>query len=305
MKVEDFPTFTAASALAPYLRVKLSAGELIVCPGDEDELGTLNQRVLAAGDPVSIVPRENPCVRLMVAAGSFSQYALLYAAANGKVDDSGTLIRGVALEASTGDGAIVRVLTGMASLNGNVARANLVQDDLAVYGLDLNTWLATGTGQPLGTSAGTPSGAFGLTAGTHGTAAPKIVSEAASGASITNSCRRTFSLPPEYVAGETVTLRVRAKEAVGSATVGTTIDAEAYQADKDGGLTGSPTDLVTTNALAVTTSVGNKDFTINPTGLAPGDVLDIELTGVANDTGGSVGTVLEIYDTALLMDIQG
>jgi hypothetical protein len=34
-------------------------------------------------------------------------------------------------------------------------------------------------------------------------------------------------------------------------------------------------------------------------------VLDIQLTGVTTDTGGTVGTILEIYDVALLLDVQG
>ena len=212
---------------------------------------------------------------------------------------------GYALEAAGVGVGTVRM--HLQSIDGQaaVARSNLTQDDLAVYGLDLETWRVTGTGALLGASAGTPSGAFGLTYGTHGTNAPQIVSQAASGASITNKMRRTFTLPPEYVAGQTVTLRVKAKETVGASTVGATIDAKVFEVAAEAGLGGSPTDLCATAAIAVTTTVGNKDFTITPTNLVPGDPLDIELTGVVNDTGGSVGTIMAIYDVSLLLDIKG
>jgi hypothetical protein len=158
------------------------------------------------------------------------------------------------------------------------------------------------SGALLGATAGTPSGAFGLTAGTHATAPPVLVGEAASGNTKTNKARMTFALPVEYVAGETVTLRVVAKEAVGAATVSTTIDAVVVSNDDDGTVSA---DLCATSAIDVTTSVGNKDFTITPTTLTPGMQLDIELTGVTTDTGGTVGTVLTIYRVELLLDVQG
>lgn len=305
MRVSDAPSFPNNSALGRGLRVKLSAGFLVVAPADEDELGTLDRTMLATEPMAAIVPLEYFGVREMVASEAITLYGTCYAAAGGKVASTGTLERGIALEAATADGQIIRVLTMRTSVAGSITRENLVQDDLAVYRLGLETWKTTATGQPLGAAAGTPSGAFGITYGTHGTAAPQIVAEAASGASVTNKMRRTFTLPPEYVSGQTITLRVKAKETVGAATVSTTIDAEVYEVAAEAGLGGSPTDLCATAAIDVTTTVGNKDFTITPTNLVAGDELDIELTGVSNDTGATVGTILAIYDVSLLIDIKG
>lgn len=184
----------------------------------------------------------------------------------------------------------------------SAARSGLVQDDLKPYGLELDTFKVTGTGAHLGAAAGTPAGAFGLTFGTFATNSPKIVGEAASGNTKTNKMRRQFTLPPEYVSGESVTLRIKCKEDVGAATVSTSIDAVVYEADKAAGLSA---DLCATAAQDVTTTAANKDFDITPTALVAGDVLDIEITGVTTDTGGTVGTVLTIYDVALLLDIKG
>lgn len=187
-----------------------------------------------------------------------------------------------------------------------VERDLLGRDAGAIYRLDLDGWRATDNAQAkLGASAGTPSGAFGITVGTHGSAAPKIVGEAASGNSKTNKMRRQFTLPPEYVAGTDLVLRVKCQETVGAATVSTSIDAEIFQVAAEAGLVGSPTDLVDTSLIDVTETTANKDFAVEGSDLEPGDEIDIELTGVTNDTGGSVGTVLEIYDTQLLLTIAG
>lgn len=184
-------------------------------------------------------------------------------------------------------------------------RSALVQEDARIYGIPLENLRTTITGQPLGATAGTPAGAFGITYGTHGTASPLVVGEAASGNSKTDKARFQYPLPPEYVDGESVTVRVRCKEAVGAATVATSIDCECYENNKDGVPAGSPTDLCETAAQDVTTSYANKDFTITPTGLVVGDMLDIELTGVTNDTGATVGTVLTISSIEVLLDIKG
>lgn len=299
--VEEVYTLLAGGALAPYLRVKLTAGVLVVASSSDDEIGTLGRRALAANEAVPVVPRGEAGVRYMVASGAISQYAQVYAAASGKIASSGTLIRGVALDAATADGDIIRVACDQASLTGSVARSQLTQDDLQPYVIPLAAMQATGTGAQLGSSAGTPSGALGLTIGTHGSASPKLVGEAASGNSKTNKCRFQFPLPPEYVSGETITLRVRGKM-TGDVQVAQTVDATCYKHDEAAGV-GS--DLCATAAQSLTTSAANYDFTITPTGLAAGDTLDIELTTVANDTGGTANKLAEIYRVALLLDIKG
>ena len=185
----------------------------------------------------------------------------------------------------------------------SVARSLLVQEDLAEYVIPLEEFRTSGTLALLGASAGTPAGAFGLTPGTHGTASPIVKGEAASGNTKTDSMRKNITLPPEYVAGQTVQLVAICAETVGAATVSTTIDCEAFKHDEDGTLTA---DLCATAAIDVDgATAAAKTFTITATALAPGDVLDVEFTGVTTDTGGTVGTILEIYEVKLLLDIKG
>lgn len=299
--VEESITLPAGGALAPYLRVKLSGGVLVVASGAEDEIGTLAKRALAANEAATVIPRGEAGVRYMVANGAISQYAQVYAAANGKIASSGTLTRGFALEAASADGDIIRVACDQASLSGAVPRTQLTQDDLQPYVIPLSYFEAPGTGAQLGSSAGTPSGALGLTIGTHGSATPKLVGEAASGNSKSNSGRVQFALPPEYVSGETITLRVRAR-ITGNVQVAQTVDALVFKSDEAAGV-GS--DLCATAAQSLTTSAANYDFTITPTGLAAGDTLDVLITAAANDTGASNNRFIEIFRVAMLLDIKG
>lgn len=106
MKVQN-GTFSLPnnSALGPYLRVKLSAGYLVVAGADDLELGTLSQRVLATDGVAPVVPRVVEGTKKFVASGAITQYAAFYAAASGKVSATVTGRKlGIALEATSADG---------------------------------------------------------------------------------------------------------------------------------------------------------------------------------------------------------
>lgn len=294
-------TFPNNSALGPYVRVKLSGGYLVVAGAADDELGTLEHRALATDTLAAVVPREDPCSRLMIAAGVIAQYAEVYAAANGKVADSGTLIRGIALEAAAASGDAIEVLSLMASLIGTVPRTNLVEDALQPYTIPLAEARITETLVILGAAAGTPSGAFGLTPGVHGTNSPVIVGEAASGNIKTDKLRLSFALPPEYVAAGDVKIRIHAK--LGALLTATsTIDVTVREADGEAGVSA---DLCATAAQTLTAAYADYDFVITATGLVAGDLLDIEIVGVANDTGGTVNDKIYIGGIKVLADVKG
>jgi len=157
MKVLEVPTFQASAAMGPYLRVKLDgSNELTLAGATDNELGTLNDRVLTADDQASICPTQPGIVVLMIAAGTFSQYASVYGAASGQIDDvANENYLGVALEAATAAGDIVRVLRlqevvdidPLGEINGNL----LIDDDFigdfpaAATALTGNSWSKTET----------------------------------------------------------------------------------------------------------------------------------------------------------------
>lgn len=101
-------------------------------------------------------------------------------------------------------------------------------------------------------------------------------------ATATETAQREFVLPPEYVSGQAITVRVRAKVAANK-QVAQTVDLVA----KLKGDTGLGADICATAAQSLTTSYANYDFTITPTGLAAGDVLNLDFALATNDTGGA------------------
>lgn len=104
-------TLPANTALAPYLRVVLSSGYLAAAGAADREIGTLSSRILSTDTVGAVVPVTREATVSMVAASSFAQYAKLYGAASGKVDDSpnGNPV-GIALQAAGGDGDVVEVM---------------------------------------------------------------------------------------------------------------------------------------------------------------------------------------------------
>lgn len=103
-------------------------------------------------------------------------------------------------------------------------------------------------------------------------------------ATATQKCLVRITLPRDYKAGGTLTLRLRAKLG-GALQVSATIDAEA-KVYSDGAL-GS--DLVSTaaQALATNDTYANYDFTITPTSRVAGDILQVIVTIALDDTGGT------------------
>ena len=130
------------------------------------------------------------------------------------------------------------------------------------------------------------SSILGLTSGTHGSASPILTGNGANNNSKSDSARILFTVPPQYATGSTVTVRVRCKVSAAAATA-QTIDVLAFRSDLAAGVS---SDLCTTAAQTITTSYANYDFTLTPSAMAAGDVIDLLVTLLANDTSGT-GTI--------------
>lgn len=114
--VRTFPNGDGV-AVSKYLRVANNSGNLALA-GQGEELGIMEDNMLA-GDAVGSVRFLEPgkTVR-MVAAQAITAYADVYRAASGKITDAQFASEdriGIALEAATGDGSVIEVLpTGAA-----------------------------------------------------------------------------------------------------------------------------------------------------------------------------------------------
>jgi len=178
-----------------------------------------------------------------------------------------------------------------------------IRDGLKTLAIPLTDLRRTGDLSALPTAGdGTD---LGLAAGTHGTASSRLASTAVgAGASGTEKARFLVALPPDYIDGRTVTLRLHARAADTAAT-SATVDVEAYAPDGEGGV---GADLCATAAQNVNgdTDWADVDFTITATNLAAGDVLDVEITVAINDSGGGGdGAQVEIGAVEILLDAIG
>lgn len=160
--------------------------------------------------------------------------------------------------------------------------------------------------QPL--SAAPDETDLGLDADNFGTDGAFITSTVTNGGGATPSASETarfqFALPPEYVAGTNVVLRVRCRISAARHT-SASVDVEAFKLDGEGSV-GS--DICATAATSLTwTSFGDAFFTIAGTGLTAGNVLDIQITLATDDTNAGTGTNghAEISELEVRLSIKG
>jgi hypothetical protein len=186
--------------------------------------------------------------------------------------------------------------------NADIATTKLAQRVLAESIVPLTqarTWNAVATNLP----AAAASSDLGLVSGTWGTNPVRIT--AGNVRTIGATTRRLYlaiPIPANYEDGQTIQLQVRAKMETNVADVSCTIDAEAYVGAD--GVLGS--DLVTTDAQSMNSlSAAAYTFTINATGVDPGDLLEVRLSISSNDAATATAVTPAIYSIALLCDTRG
>lgn len=187
------------------------------------------------------------------------------------------------------------------------ARDDFSQEAAAVYGVPLDlvkVWDNLASGLPA-----TPANDdLGVVTGTWGTNSPQLETQdhKAAGSAQSNYGVFLFALPPEYQAGQDVTVRARAGMKTNTADTTATLDVEVYEANGDGGLEGSPTDLVQTAAQDINSlTVAEKLFTLDASNLAAGDLLMVRIHTAVNDAASGSNVEAIVTDLAMLLDIAG
>lgn len=299
MHVSDIPSFPNNSGLVEGLRVKLSAGYLVVAGAADDELGVLAQRVLAGDSMAAVLPLDKPGVRHMVCSEAVAQYQTVYAAASGKVATSGTLIRGIALEAGSGDGSTIKILAARSSITGAVARTQLTQDDLKPYAIPLasvKTWDAMATNIP----AAGANDDLGLVTGTLATDVPTLQSGDGKATTITRYAGFYVPVPAEYVDGETITIVFNAGMKTTVSDTSAILDLEAYRV-------GAPTvDVCATAQQSINSlTAADKSFTITPTGVVAGELLFCRVKIAITDGATGTAVIGKINSITAKFDVKG
>jgi hypothetical protein len=186
--------------------------------------------------------------------------------------------------------------------NADIATTKLAQRVLAESIIPLTqarTWDSVAVNLP----AAATSDDLGLVSGTFGTNPARIT--AGDVKALGPTTRRLYlaiPIPANYEDGQTIQLQIRAKMETTVADVSCTIDAEAYVGAD--GTVGS--DLVTTAAQSMNSlSAAAYTFTINATGVDPGDLLEVRLSIASNDAATATAVTPAIYSIALLCDTRG
>ncbi len=205
----------------------------------------------------------------------------------------------------TGDVSISGSLRSGGTLTPALAKANILAlaelQSFPIPLTDFRVWNAMQTLLP-----GTPlTDDLGLVGGTFGTATPSLRTEDLKTAGATSSYARVLvQLPWEYESGQSITLRFKAGMITTVADTTATLDCEAYklQADPDDAL-GS--DLVSTAATTMnSTTFADIDFVVTPTGLSPGDILDVRIKTTVTDGAGATAVIAGVTSARLLCDVR-
>lgn len=144
---------------------------------------------------------------------------------------------------------------------------------------------------------------LGVTIGTWATSAPTIrTSDLKAAGATTRYSRHQFVLPPEYVAGESVVLRINGGMDTTVADTTATVDAVVY---KNSGASISA-DLCATAAQSINSlTAGDDDFTITATSLAPGDLLDVRIAVAVNDAATGTAVIAVLNSISFVLSVRG
>jgi len=103
-------SFPNSAALNRFRRMVITAGVLAYAGASVPGLGTLEVSTTTDDEVGSVRVWSAEGTRLMVALAAITAFNPVYAAANGKIDASGTVVIGVALQSASADGDIIEVL---------------------------------------------------------------------------------------------------------------------------------------------------------------------------------------------------
>lgn len=184
--------------------------------------------------------------------------------------------------------------------NAEILRTQMKQESSKRFPVRLRDLFVHDTGAALPASA--TSDDLGFTVGTFGTAPPIVESSDGSSTTVTQYARVEFIVPLEYETGQTIELVVNANMATVSDSTAT-VDVECYESTREGAV-GS--DLCSTAAQSINSATAaDYTFTIDGTGLAAGDHLDLRLTVAITDSATGSGVTAALNAVDFLVDVRG
>lgn len=202
------------------------------------------------------------------------------------------------LEVASAEAGTVRMYLNSRDSAVSPARSSLVQDDAAPYPVPLTNLRVWNDPATLIDAAAADD--LGLVYNTFGTALPSVeTGDLKAAGATTMYAGFQFVVPVEYVAGQTITLRINAGMKTTVADTSATVDAVAHR-------NGAGADLVATAAQSCNSlTAANLDFTITPTNVVPGDILDVRIAIAVTDAATGTAVIGKINRIEALLDIKG
>lgn len=181
-------------------------------------------------------------------------------------------------------------------------RSKLQQEDLTPFPILLPsgyTWDHAATASPE-----TPANDdLGLVTGTPGSAAISYQTGDVKAAGCTRKVGFTKEVPQNYVAGQTLIIRAHAGMLTTVSDGAATIDVECWKSSE---AATASSDLCATAAQSIKSlTLADKDFTITPTTLAAGDILEIVVTVAITDTATGTAVIGILGSLKLCCDTKG
>jgi len=180
-----------------------------------------------------------------------------------------------------------------------LSRTNFVQEAAVAHIIPLThlrVWDALQTILP----AAGANDDLGLLTNTYLTTAPTVESGDSKAATTSRYARFQFAVPEHYVAGQAITLRLNAGMKTTISDTSAAIDAFVVR-------TAAPTvDICATAAQSINSlTAANKDFTITPTDVVVGDILDVRVLISIVDGATATAVIGQLNSISLLMATKG
>jgi hypothetical protein len=142
-----------------------------------------------------------------------------------------------------------------------------------------------------------------ISGGTFGTDAPKLTTGDVKASTVTRYARCLLRIPAEYDAAETLKIRLSSGMETTVADTSATVDVEVHKSDREAGV-GS--DICDTAAQSINSlTFADKDFTIDATGVSPGDMLDVRVAIAVEDSATGTAVIGSLGAIELLADVKG
>lgn len=195
------------------------------------------------------------------------------------------------------------VVAGNVRLTGTVTPLKNKADVLANESKELvipltswRVWDATATNLPETPAADD----LGLVSGTFAAASPSLQTVDFGGTNTTAYARAQITVPPDYVAGQSFTLRFHAACITTLADTTLTLDCAVYRSDEEIGISGDLAAAAVANNIKSLTAA-DIDFVITATAMNPGEILDVRVSINGVDSGnlgvmrGVIGATKIVY----------